>query len=58
MGGEETFRLRLIEMGMLRGESVRLLRLAPLGDPMEILIGGYHLSLRKQDARNILVSPL
>ena len=54
--GDEMLRLRLAEMGVLRGEDVRVLRFAPLGDPMEILLGGYHLSLRKADARNILVA--
>ena len=56
--GDETFRLRLMEMGMLRGETVRVVRFAPLGDPMEITLGSYHLSLRKLDARNIVIAPL
>ena len=53
--GDESLRLRLMEMGVLKGEEVAVLRFAPLGDPMEIRLGGYHLSLRKEDARNILI---
>ena len=46
---------RLVEMGLTQGATVKVLRVAPLGDPIEILIRGYHLSLRKSDARSILL---
>lgn len=46
---------RLLEMGMLVGTAIELIRFAPLGDPVEIKIRGYHLSLRRQDADQILV---
>ena len=49
---------RLMEMGLTVGATVRLLRFAPLGDPIEILARGYHLSLRKAEAHAILVEPL
>jgi Fe2+ transport system protein FeoA len=48
-------RPRLMEMGLLAGTSVELVRFAPLGDPVEIKLRGYHLSLRKHEAELILV---
>lgn len=50
------FRLR--EMGLLVGTPVTLVRTAPLGDPIEVKIRGYHLTLRKTEAEHILVSVL
>ena len=47
--------VRLREMGVLPGTTVKLIRRAPLGDPMEIKVRGYHLTLRKTEADNILV---
>ena len=49
---------RLLEMGLLVGTNVELIRFAPLGDPVEIKVRGYHLSLRKHEAEKILVRPL
>ena len=46
---------RLTEMGLTVGSTVKMVRLAPLGDPIEILVRGYHLSLRRVEARGILV---
>ena len=46
---------RLRELGLVNGTRVRVRRCAPLGDPMELSVRGYHLSIRKQDARSILV---
>lgn len=51
--GCDTARRRLLEMGLVRGETIAVLRLAPLGDPVEYTIKGYHLSLRRHDAGNI-----
>ena len=48
---------RLMEMGMLVGTPVELVRFAPLGDPIEIKVRGYNLSLRKHEAELILVRP-
>ena len=48
-------RPRLMEMGLLVGTSVELVRFAPLGDPVEIKVRGYHLTLRRQEAEQILV---
>jgi ferrous iron transport protein A len=46
---------RLLEMGLLVGTPVQLVRFAPLGDPVEIKVRGYHLTLRRQEAEKILV---
>ncbi len=48
---------RLQEMGMTTGVVVKLIRIAPLGDPLEIELRGYRLSLRKDEAAAIEVSP-
>jgi ferrous iron transport protein A len=48
-------RSRLMEMGLLVGTPVELVRFAPLGDPVEIKVRGYHLTLRKQEAEQIWV---
>ncbi|MBI3854000.1 MAG: ferrous iron transport protein A [Verrucomicrobia bacterium] len=46
---------RLLEMGLLVGTTVELVRFAPLGDPVEIKVRGYNLTLRKSEAEQILV---
>ena len=48
---------RLLEMGLLVGTPVELIRFAPLGDPVEIKVRGYNLSLRKHEAEQIWVQP-
>ena len=48
-------RARLMEMGLLVGTSIELIRFAPLGDPVEIKVRGYHLSIRKHEAEQIWV---
>jgi ferrous iron transport protein A len=48
-------RPRLMEMGLLVGSSVQLVRFAPMGDPVEIKVRGYNLTLRKNEAEQILV---
>lgn len=47
--------VRLREMGMLAGTRLSLVRIAPLGDPLEIKLRGYHLTLRKSEAERVLV---
>ena len=44
-----------MELGVVRGETIMLQRAAPLGDPLEFVIKGYHLSLRRREAATILV---
>jgi Fe2+ transport system protein FeoA len=48
-------RQRLLEMGFIRGALLRVEKLAPMGDPMELVIKGYHLSLRRDESSCILV---
>lgn len=57
IGGERTLRRRLLDMGLVSGETVTLTALAPLGDPLELTVKGYRLSLRKAEARLIIVEP-
>lgn len=52
-----TIRQRLLEMGFIRGALLRVEKLAPLGDPMELVIKGYHLTLRREESSCILVTP-
>ena len=49
--------MRLKEMGLLPGTTITLVRTAPMGDPIEIKLRGYHLSLRKSEAAFVLVEP-
>jgi len=49
--------VRLREMGLLAGTRVTLVRTAPLGDPLELKVRGYHLTLRKSEAEHVLVEP-
>lgn len=49
--------VRLREMGLLAGTQVTLVRCAPFGDPIEIKVRGYHLSLRKSEAAHVIVEP-
>lgn len=55
VGGDKVARRRLLDMGLVNGETVMVERIAPMGDPIEVLIKGYHLSLRKQEASQIAV---
>lgn len=47
--------LRLMEMGVLPGVPLRVIKAAPLGDPIEICVHNYHLALRRSEARSITV---
>jgi ferrous iron transport protein A len=46
---DATTRRRLMEMGITRGEALHIEKVAPLGDPMELVVRGYHLSLRRAE---------
>jgi len=54
--GTGSLRKRLLDMGMIPGTEVQLKKIAPLGDPVDVLIKGYHLSLRKDEAEDILIT--
>jgi Fe2+ transport system protein FeoA len=55
VGGGGALRRRSLDMGVIPGAEVEVERVAPFGDPIEIKIKGYHLSLRKEEAANIFV---
>jgi len=48
---------RLLEMGLVPGTALQLVRFGPLGDPVEIKVRGYHLTLRRHEAEQIMVQP-
>lgn len=53
-----TVRRKLMDMGMVPGSEIEVVRTAPLGDPIEFRIKGYSLSMRKQEAVNIVVETI
>jgi len=56
--GRGAVKRRLLDMGVVKGTIVKIVRVAPLGDPIDIKIKGYDLSLRKEEASNIIVKKL
>jgi ferrous iron transport protein A len=58
VGGERAFRRRLMELGLVPGTRVRIMGIAPLGDPIELLVRGSSLSIRRGEALAIRVEPL
>ena len=53
--GEGALRRRIMDMGITKGVKIDVCKVAPFGDPIEILVRGYKLSLRKEDAKMIEV---
>ena len=58
VGGQGSLRQHFLDMGVLPGIPVTLVKYAPMGDPMELRIHAYELTLRKADARQITVTPV
>ena len=56
VNGNNAITKRLMEMGVVPGVSVRVIKSAPFGDPLEIRVRGYHLAMRKSEADSIEVS--
>ncbi len=56
--GSNATKKLLLDMGLVSGTEVALKRTAPFGDPIEILIRGLGLSLRKQDAKNVIIEKI
>jgi len=52
------FKKRLLEMGFVAGAEVKVIKYAPLQDPVEYLVKGYHVSLRHEEAATIEVQPI
>ena len=57
VGGEGALRQHFLDMGIIPGAQVTLVKYAPMGDPMELLIHGYELTLRLEDAEKIMITP-
>ncbi len=55
-GQHTSLRRRLLDMGLTPGTELEVLRYAPLGDPMEIMVRGYALTMRKDDAKLIEIA--
>ncbi len=55
VAGEGALRQRILDMGLTKGAEVMVRKVAPLGDPLEITVRGYELSLRKREAACIVV---
>lgn len=55
VGGRGSVHRRLLDMGLVAGTEVEVERVAPLGDPIEVKVKGYHLTLRKEEAANIQI---
>lgn len=56
VGGEGELRCRLLDMGLIPKTTVKVMKIAPLGDPIEIRVRGYELTLRLEDAEKIEVT--
>lgn len=56
--GNSAYRAKLLALGLTHGVQVKIINVAPLGDPFELAVRGFHLSLRKEEARVIKVRPL
>ncbi len=57
VGGEGELRLRLLDMGLIPHTRVRTVKVAPLGDPIQITVRGYELTIRRTEAAQIEVVP-
>jgi ferrous iron transport protein A len=56
LSGATDVRRRLLEMGLTPGTLLRVVRFAPLGDPIDVEVRGYHLSLRKHEAGQVMLA--
>ena len=54
--GVGKFKKRVVEMGFVKGEEISVEKYAPLRDPIEFVIKGYHISLRRDEAENIIMT--
>ncbi len=55
--GDGQMEIRLLEMGLVPGTRIMVVKRAPLGDPLELRVRGYHVSLRRAEAATVLVGP-
>ncbi len=54
--GNGALKRRIMDMGITKGTMVKVCKVAPLGDPIEVTVRGFELSLRKEEAQNVLVA--
>lgn len=57
IGGTGALRCRLLDMGLIPGTHVTLIKVAPMGDPIQLCLRGYELTIRREDAAEITVLP-
>ena len=55
VGGSSRLRRRILDMGLVKGTRIKVVRAAPLKDPIELQTSGYDLTLRRDEAKNIIV---
>ncbi|HBR14184.1 MAG TPA: hypothetical protein DD723_01385 [Candidatus Omnitrophica bacterium] len=58
IAGDRAIKKRLLEMGFVKGTEIYVEKVAPLGDPMELVLKGYHLSLRRDEAKHVFIEKL
>ncbi|MFA6467315.1 MAG: FeoA family protein [Bacteroidota bacterium] len=58
VSADPKLRMRLLEMGIIKGTQVEVIRYAPLGDPIELKVRGYRLSIRIEEAASVIVVKL
>ena len=58
ISGDDEAAERLLEMGLVEETPIQMIKFAPMGDPIEIAVRGYHLTLRKTEAANVVVEKL
>ena len=56
--GNSQFKKRLLEMGLVRAEVITKVKLAPLADPAEYVVKNFHISLRREEARDVMVEKM
>lgn len=55
LGGTGALKRRIMDMGITKGVSLHVVKVAPLGDPIQVTVRGYELSIRKSEAENVIV---
>lgn len=55
VGGDFSAARRLMDLGLIRGTSIKVVRVAPLGDPIEVSLRGFMLTLRRAEAEHVVV---
>lgn len=58
IAGQGAIRRRLMDMGLVKGASIEMIKVAPLGDPVQYRVRDYYLSLRKSEARLVEIEPV